>query len=351
MTLHESSRLVEERVGDAPDPPYVGRSGRVRRSRPRAAEWRTALVSGTGHVHAGSRRPAKRDRCLVLVDPHLFQRACQALGTDADGPVIPFLVGQEPAPLRDLLGGSVREAVEAHGLRRVLIASSGRAAEEQMLELTVDSALETATLAMPRLGLTRSAQAAKRGFDVAVAAVTMLFTAPLFALVALLIKLDSPGPVLFRQTRVGRGGRPFSMVKFRTMVQDAEARKVGLEELNEREGLFKIREDPRVTSIGRWLRQTNLDELPQLINVLRGQMSLVGPRPLVPDEDARILGWRRRRLAVPPGMTGSWQVGTPRLSLDEMVVIDHLYTANWSLWTDVKCIVGTVPAIILRRGL
>jgi lipopolysaccharide/colanic/teichoic acid biosynthesis glycosyltransferase len=141
------------------------------------------------------------------------------------------------------------------------------------------------------------------------------------------------------------------MLKFRTMVADAEARKGGLVELNERDGLFKIRADPRVTSLGHWLRQTNLDELPQLINVLRGQMSLVGPRPLVPEEDARILGWRRRRLAVSPGMTGCWQVATPRVSLDEMVVLDHLYTANWSLWRDVKCIVGTVPAMVLRRGL
>ena len=131
---------------------------------------------------------------------------------------------------------------------------------------------------------------------------------------------------------------------------DAEALKSGLLELNERDGLFKIRDDPRITSVGRWLRATSLDELPQLINVVRGEMSLVGPRPLVPDEDARICGWRRRRLDVPPGMTGCWQVGASRLSLDEMVVIDHLYSANWSLWKDVKCILGTIPAMVRRSG-
>jgi lipopolysaccharide/colanic/teichoic acid biosynthesis glycosyltransferase len=355
MTLHESSRVAEKAVAEAVDPSYAGRSpaapSAARRGRARATEWRTELVSGNGHIHAGSARPGKGDRFLVLVDPVLFADACQALGTDADGPAIVFSIGQEPAALRTLLGASVRDLVEAHGVRRVLIASSGRGIEEHMLELTVDAALQTAAVSMPRLGLTRAARLAKRCFDVVVAAVAMVLVTPLFALVALLIKIDSPGPVLFRQTRVGRGGSPFQMLKFRTMVQDAEARKDGLEELNEREGLFKIRADPRVTSIGSWLRQTNLDELPQLINVLRNQMSLVGPRPLVPEEDARILGWRRRRLAVSPGMTGFWQVGTPRVSLDEMVVIDHLYTANWSLWRDIKCIVGTVPATVLRRGL
>jgi lipopolysaccharide/colanic/teichoic acid biosynthesis glycosyltransferase len=350
MTLQQSSLLAEERAAEGGDRSDAGRSPVPRRGRA-ATEWRTELVSGHGSIHAGSARPGKRDRFLVLVDPDSFGAACQALGTDADGPGIAFSVGQEPAALRALLGAGVREVVEAHGRRRVLIASSGRGAGEHMLELTVDSALETGIVSMPRLGLSPAAEVAKRGFDVVVAAMVMIIVTPLFALLALLVKLDSPGPVLFRQTRVGRAGRPFSMLKFRTMVADAEDRKGGLAELNERDGLFKIRADPRVTSLGHWLRQTNLDELPQLINVLRGQMSLVGPRPLVPEEDARILGWRRRRLAVSPGMTGCWQVATPRVSLDEMVVLDHLYTANWSLWRDVKCIVGTVPAMVLRRGL
>jgi lipopolysaccharide/colanic/teichoic acid biosynthesis glycosyltransferase len=325
MTLYETPRLSDKTV--------VGTVGK-----------------GSGNVHAASGRPARRDRCLVLVDPSLFEQACRALGTGEEGPEIAFPVGQEPPALHGLLGRSLRDIIETHRVRGVLVAPSGRGAEEQMLELTVDRARDTATVSMPRLGLTRSAELAKRAFDLSVAGLAMLLGAPLFALVALLIKLGSPGPMLFRQTRVGQGGRHFQMLKFRTMVEDAEARKDLLLELNEREGLFKIREDPRVTSIGRWLRQTNVDELPQLINVLRGEMSLVGPRPLVPDEDARILGWRRRRLDVPPGMTGCWQVATQRVSLDEMVVIDHLYTANWSLWRDVKYILGTVPSIVLRRG-
>ncbi|HWF74691.1 MAG TPA: sugar transferase [Solirubrobacteraceae bacterium] len=351
MALQETARPADEEVAQAAAVPHAGRSRLARRSRIRATEWRTELVSGSGHIHAGCARPGKRDRFLVLVAPGLLDDAGQALGTDADGAGTSFAVGHEPAAFRALLGASVREVLEAHGVRRVLIAPSGQGAEEHMLELRVDSSLRTATVSMPRLGLTRPARLAKRAFDVLVAIFTMVLAAPLLALIALLIKVDSPGPVLFRQTRVGRGGRPFSMLKFRTMVEDAEAQRGGLEELNERDGLFKIREDPRVTPIGRWLRQTNLDELPQLANVLRAQMSLVGPRPLVPDEDALILGWRRRRLAVSPGMTGYWQVGRSRVSLDEMVVIDHLYAANWSLWRDVKCLVGTVPSMVLRRGL
>jgi len=322
----------------------------ARRSRPLAGAPRTELISATGRIHAGTGRPGKRDRCLILVDPGMFEDACRDLGTHEDGAGIVFPVGDEPAPLEHLLGARLRDIVEAHRVRRVLIAPSGRGAEDHMLELTVDPALETATVSLAHLGLTRSAELTKRGFDLVFAGLAVVLAAPLFALLALLVKLGSPGPILFRQTRVGRGGRPFQMLKLRTMVRDAEARKLGLSELNERDGLFKIRADPRVTPIGRWLRQTNIDELPQLINVLRGEMSLVGPRPLIPDEDARIRGWRRGRLAVRPGMTGSWQVGTPRVSLDEMLVIDQLYTANWSLWRDIKCIAGTVPSMVLRRG-
>jgi lipopolysaccharide/colanic/teichoic acid biosynthesis glycosyltransferase len=158
--------------------------------------------------------------------------------------------------------------------------------------------------------------------------------------------------VLFRQRRVGRHGDIFEMLKFRSMCDDAERRRAELSSLNEAEGLFKIRDDPRITPVGRWLRRTNLDELPQLINVLRGDMSLVGPRPLIPEEDASIVGWRRRRLDVAPGITGHWQVmGASRVPLDEMVVIDYLYVANWSLWRDVKCLLRTGACVVAGRGI
>ncbi len=143
------------------------------------------------------------------------------------------------------------------------------------------------------------------------------------------------------------------MLKFRTMVPGADAMKDALRAYNEaRGGLFKIAEDPRVTRVGRWLRRSALDELPQLLNVLKGEMSLVGPRPLVVEEDERIAGPHRRRLELLPGMTGPWQIlGPVRTSLGEMVAIDHRYVAHWSLWTDVKILLRTVPHVLGRRGL
>ncbi len=172
-------------------------------------------------------------------------------------------------------------------------------------------------------------------------------------MIAVAIKLDSGGPVLFRQRRMGRDDVPFEMFKFRTMVDDAEAQKSALKGRNEANGgLFKIKDDPRITRVGGRLRRYSLDELPQLLNVLRGDMALVGPRPLVLDEDSMIEGWRRSRLELPPGMTGPWQVfGSARIPLDEMVKIDYLYGANWSLWLDVKTLLRTVPFVVGRRGL
>jgi lipopolysaccharide/colanic/teichoic acid biosynthesis glycosyltransferase len=170
------------------------------------------------------------------------------------------------------------------------------------------------------------------------------------AALAVAIKLDSKGPVLFRQIRIGRDGKPFSIFKFRTMVTDAEARKDELRSLSiAGPGLFKIENDPRVTRVGRLLRATSLDELPQLFNVLHGEMSLVGPRPLVTDEDAQVQGLDRSRLYVKPGMTGVWQVLGARVPLDEMVEIDYLYASSWTLWLDVKIVLRTVQHV-LRRG-
>jgi lipopolysaccharide/colanic/teichoic acid biosynthesis glycosyltransferase len=198
--------------------------------------------------------------------------------------------------------------------------------------------------------LSRSSKLLKRTFDLLGAMLLLIAVAPLMALIALVIRRGSPGPVLFRQLRVGRGGEQFEILKFRTMVDGAEELKDGLRALNHNGVLFKIHDDPRITRAGRALRRTSLDELPQIFNVLRGQMSLVGPRPLVADEDGRI-GVPRGRLRLTPGMTGPWQIsGGARAPLEEMVKLDHLYVSNWTLWGDVKILLRTAPYVLERRG-
>jgi lipopolysaccharide/colanic/teichoic acid biosynthesis glycosyltransferase len=172
--------------------------------------------------------------------------------------------------------------------------------------------------------------------------------------IAVAIKLDGRGTVLYRQQRVGRHGRRFTMLKFRTMVPGADVMRDALRVHNEaRDGLFKIVCDPRVTRVGRLLRRSALDELPQLLNVVKGEMSLVGPRPLIVEEDERIAGWRRRRrLDLTPGMTGLWQLlGPTRASLTEMAAIDCRYVAEWSLRKDLTILLRTVPHALGRRGL
>jgi exopolysaccharide biosynthesis polyprenyl glycosylphosphotransferase len=200
-------------------------------------------------------------------------------------------------------------------------------------------------------GLSPSSRLLKRTFDVVVGSAILVVLAPLLLLIALAIRLTSAGPVLFRQTRVGRNGREFQMLKFRTMVHGADERKQELLDLNAAAPMFKIPDDPRTTPIGRHLRRRSLDELPQLLNVLRGDMSLVGPRPLITEEDALFSGWQRRRYHVAPGVTGPWQIlGSSRVPMSDMVTIDYLYCANWSLWLDAKILARTVPYVLSRRS-
>jgi lipopolysaccharide/colanic/teichoic acid biosynthesis glycosyltransferase len=192
----------------------------------------------------------------------------------------------------------------------------------------------------------------KRVTDVIGAAVGLVALAPVFAAVAIAVKLGSPGPVIYRQRREGLGGREFTMYKFRTMCVGADAEQGHLRALSEQDGpAFKLTHDPRVTRIGRFLRTTSLDELPQLWNVLRGDMSLVGPRPLPCEESRACEPWQRRRLDVTPGITCIWQVrGRSRVSFAEWVRMDLEYIARRSLLTDMNLLLATVPAVLLRRG-
>lgn len=260
---------------------------------------------------------------------------------------------------RAILAPSGTEGRETLDLVRTLKAVGIRVSVVPQLLQVIGSSVEfddlhgVTLMGVRRFDLTRSSALVKRAFDFVGAAVGLLAVSPLMAAIAVAIKLDSKGPVFFRQMRVGRGEQHFGLFKFRTMVPNAEELRSSLVDLNEaQEGLFKIVEDPRVTRVGKFLRKTALDELPQLFNVLRGEMSLVGPRPLIIDEDRRIEGWHRRRLALHPGMTGHWQIlGPASVSLREMVAIDYLYVANWSLWTDIKILLRTVPYVLCRRGL
>jgi exopolysaccharide biosynthesis polyprenyl glycosylphosphotransferase len=194
--------------------------------------------------------------------------------------------------------------------------------------------------------------AIKRGFDMLVSVLVLVVGLPLWLAIAAAVKLSSKGPVLFTDRRVGVGEREFAMLKFRTMYVDAAARQPELEDANEAPGaLFKIRDDPRVTRVGRFLRRFSLDEIPNMINVLRGEMSLVGPRPL-PTRDYNLLEeWHLKRYHVLPGMTGLWQIsGRSNLSFDDLVRLDFFYLDNWSIWLDISILARTIPAVISQRG-
>jgi exopolysaccharide biosynthesis polyprenyl glycosylphosphotransferase len=334
------------------------------------------LLGGRALARALVARAASVERCLVIGDRASIDAVRHKLAT---GRVKAEVVGGVELdgghPRFDV--GGFRDLVRAHRVHRVIVAPVSTDAADTLELIRMAKAVGTRVSVLPRLfevvgssvefddldgmtmlgvrrfGLTHSSYVLKRAFDLLGSSFLLVLMGPVMATIALAIKLDSPGPVFFRQTRVGRGGQHFRMFKFRSMVPDAEGRKHELQSLNEAGGgLFKIAEDPRVTRVGRFIRRTSLDELPQLLNVWRGEMSLVGPRPLVVDEDARVEGLDRARLLLTPGMTGHWQIlGSARIPLHEMVGIDYLYVANWSLWTDLKILLRTIPFVLSRRGL
>lgn len=192
----------------------------------------------------------------------------------------------------------------------------------------------------------------KRLFDLIVGLLILVLVVPVVPLIALMIKLDSRGPVFYRQDRVGRGGRTFKFYKFRSMFVESDRRPDDLDGRNEQDGpVFKMKADPRVTVVGRFLRRSSMDEIPQVLNVLKGEMSVVGPRPPLPLEVARYLPWHRRRLDVKPGITCLWQIsGRSHIGFDEWMRLDMEYLRTRSVWTDVSIFVKTIPAVMARRG-
>jgi exopolysaccharide biosynthesis polyprenyl glycosylphosphotransferase len=321
-----------------------------------------------------ARTTADAERCLVIGN----EAECEQLRRKMSlSPTVKAeIVGRASLAACSVGSRGIRETISLNGVNRLIVvphhhdpdevSEAIRAIRSFGVKISVvpplmeaigtsverDQFCGTELIGVKDMRLTHSSRLLKRALDMTAAALGLLVLSPLLALAAIAIKVDSPGPVFYRQRRIGRDGAGFSMTKFRTMVNGADRQQEALSSSNESVGFFKMQNDPRITRAGRFLRKTSLDELPQLFNVLRGDMSLVGPRPLVPDEDENISGWYRRRSQITPGMTGVWQLHGPvRIPLQEMVKIDYVYVASWSIWSDLKILLQTVPHVFGRRGL
>jgi exopolysaccharide biosynthesis polyprenyl glycosylphosphotransferase len=258
--------------------------------------------------------------------------------------VIVTLPWDRPRQIRQIVGLCQEYGVRVQVVPDMFQMSMARVAVEDLGGIPLLSLREPSLRTWQKL--------TKRAIDVSIAGTGLIVLSPLLALVALAIKLDSPGPVVFRQRRVGKGGRPFTLLKFRSMFEGAEQEVVSLREQNDAGGpIFKLRQDPRRTRIGKWIRRTSVDELPQLWNVLLGEMSLVGPRPPLESEVSGYEPWHRRRLDALPGMTGLWQVsGRSELTFDEMVLLDIYYIENWSPTLDLRILLRTLPTVVRGTG-
>ena len=353
------------------------------------AGFSAALLVLTPLVRAGVRKGAARaigpERVLLVSDDRMTGllvrklRAHPEYGLDPIGMIAvgPRPVrGREPSPLPTLGGiDDLIEVIAEHDVERIVV--SHAAGDDELLlgvlrrckqlaikvsvlpqlldvmgpSVEVDDVEGVTVLGINPPVLSRSSRAVKRGMDLVGASAALVLASPVLLLVAIAVKLDSRGPLLFRQPRVGKDGKPFKVNKFRTMTPDAEAQREALLAQSKSAQWLHLEHDPRITRVGRFLRMTSLDELPQLWNVVKGQMSLVGPRPLVEAEDAQITGWGRSRLDLTPGITGYWQVlGRTNIPFEEMIKLDYLYVSNWSLWGDIRLILRTLPAVVRRRG-
>jgi len=346
----------------------IGRAVARSLSRRSIAYWQNTIIVGAGDV---GQLTAKK----LLAHPEY--------GINLVG-----FVDSEPKERRDdlahltLLGGpdDLPGLVKLLDVERVIVAFSNDSHEETLelvraltdLDVQIDivprlfevlgsnvdiHAVEGVPLVGLRpLRLSRSSRFLKRTVDLGISTVGLIALAPVFAVVALLVKLDSRGPVFFRQVRMGGGDKHFRIYKFRTMSDDAESRKTEVAHLNMHAcaggdaRMFKIPHDPRVSRVGSFLRRSSIDELPQLINVIKGEMSLVGPRPLILAEDQHVAEWARKRLSLRPGITGLWQVlGRSDIPFDEMTRLDYLYVTNWSISEDLRLMFLTLPALVRAR--
>jgi exopolysaccharide biosynthesis polyprenyl glycosylphosphotransferase len=321
------------------------------------------LVTGTFLRAVGVRRKA-----MLVGEPAARAHLRETLGASRGGIYYDFAGETDPADVEAALArGPLDELIVADAglddtrLLEIVEAAHRRGVKVRVAPRTTELLIERGEY-VPGQGVplfelrppifAGTDWATKRTFDIVVGALIVIVGLPVWLLIAAAIKVSSHGPVLYSDSRVGLGERPFRMYKFRTMVEDAERRKVELEGANEAGGaLFKIRRDPRVTSVGRVLRRLSLDEVPNVLNVLRGEMSLVGPRPLPLRDFARLEPWHRKRYNVLPGMTGLWQVaGRSDLTFDDLVRLDFYYLENWSIWLDVTILFKTPGAVFSQRG-
>jgi exopolysaccharide biosynthesis polyprenyl glycosylphosphotransferase len=327
---------------------------------PRVMKRRRTLIVGSG-------REARLVHRKLMAHPEYGLDVVGFLGEDPADSVGPVLGS----------GEDIAAVIDEHDIDRVLLGSS-IASHEEMLDLIrtvrrpdvqvsivpnyfeiftsraiLDEVEGMSVVTLPPMNLGRSSRLLKRSFDVVVSAAALIVLSPILAAVAIAIRLDSSGPAFYRQPRRGRYGSTFQIVKFRTMRIGAEQDRSEVLHMNEVDGpLFKIKgRDPRVTRVGAFLRRTSIDELPQLWNVVKGEMSLVGPRPFVVYEADKITGWAQRRLDMTPGITGLWQVlGRNDIPFDEMTKLDYLYVTNWSVWWDLKILCQTIPVVLGKRG-
>jgi exopolysaccharide biosynthesis polyprenyl glycosylphosphotransferase len=278
----------------------------------------------------------------------------KALGTTDDIPrlIAGFAVDEVIITLPWLSHGKVLAIMNHCQARRVQVKVVPDLFQISMNQVDIDELNGIPLIGLREPSLQATSQLVKRGIDVLASLVALIVLSPVLILTALAIVIDSPGPVIFPQVRVGQSGRTFILYKFRSMRTGADEEKDGLRQVTDTNGVtFKLKADPRRTRVGRFIRRTSLDELPQFYNVLRGEMSLVGPRPAIPSEVAQYGDWHRKRMLVKPGLTGLWQVmGRSELPFEEMVMLDVFYIENWSLPMDLMILLRTVPSVLSGRG-
>ncbi len=340
VVLRALARTIGSRITAPERCLFVGDGPSAADFREKLATSRSVNAELVGWVSAGSAAEADLNGSEASV---LADRVRGLLG---EREVHRVVVGPGPSHPSELI-----ESIRRMAGRRVKVSVLPDVSRFVSPSIELDRLNGITLLGLSRLEVTRSSHAVKRLFDLCGSCAALVVCAPVMLAVAIAIRIDSPGSALFRQLRAGRHGEPFEMLKFRSMYAGADEEKATLRHLNEAHGVFKIEDDPRITRVGRVIRRLHLDELPQLVNVLRGEMSLVGPRPLPLDEDRRIEGWHRRRLDLRPGITGPWQVlGSARVPTSEMVELDYQYVADWSLWNDIRLLFWTVGHVVGRGG-